>query len=257
MTAAIPFAAQVAEQQATKSRAAKAANAAVKESESVPDTQSVEPTPKRVQSNSSPAQQSGGGTNKPYFTPKARKKVVSSARTLQGKLFGSLTTGDQYERIIKAEWLFGMLLIFMYPLWKPGFASGQFTKWVSRQIAWTAVFVMLLLLSSISSRVARLCAALGGLILLALLLGPYVTNGQVNFDLGGAKSLQAAIDKLGRSAGTKKESATPLPDDEANRIDESVTPLNVNLGDGMGPVVYRSGNSGTYFPASEWLRRTT
>lgn len=257
MTAAIaaaPAVAQVAEQQTAKSAATKAANTAVKESQSTPKPS---PPPKRPQPSNRPSSKPSEPTpdKQPFFDEQAAKQVKNTGKTLQTRVLRSAGSGNHYVRLLKAEWLFGMLLIFLYPTLKPGFANQDFAKWISRQIAWTAVFIMLLLTSSISVRIARLCAAFGGLALLALMLAPYVKDGQVNFDMTGAKSLQAAIDKLVKASGVGSSSGNSptLPDEEVNRTSESVQ--RVNLGDGMGPQVYRlSESTGRYFPQSEFQR---
>lgn len=159
----------------------------------------------------------------------------------------ALGTGSKYERALKAEWLFGMLVIFLYPLFKPNFAAN-FNKWISRQIAWTAVFIMLLLLASFSDRIAKICAAFGGLSLLALLLGPYVTNGNVTFSLNGANALKSLGSRLLSATGTAADGSaagsSPTDTGTAEQGAQAGATTTLNLGDGSGPIVYRDFSSG-------------
>lgn len=107
-----------------------------------------------------------------HQTKKVATKVVRGTHKKASK---KLSGGNHYQRIIKTEYLAGLLLMWIYPVTKPGFAAN-FNKWVSRQIMWSVVFIVLFMMASGGPRVARFSAAFGGLTLLALLVSPYGTS---------------------------------------------------------------------------------
>lgn len=96
-------------------------------------------------------------------------KVTGKAAKTTGK---ALVSGDRSIQALKAEWLAGLVLIFGYPLVKRG-AFDDFNFWVSRMLAWSVVYLVLMLVASAGPQAARLARAFGGLVLLALMFAPF------------------------------------------------------------------------------------
>lgn len=105
----------------------------------------------------------------------AKKKAQQGAKKSGRAGSRALSKGGKDEKIIKAEWLTGIVLMWIYPIVKPQFARS-FNNWVARMMMWTVVYIALLLVSGMGPRAARVASAFGGLTVLMLLLAPF-SNG--------------------------------------------------------------------------------
>jgi hypothetical protein len=122
--------------------------------------------------------------------------ALGVAEQAKKKTAKAATSGKIPIRQLKTQWIVGILVMWLLPFVKPDFFKG-FNAWISRQLAWTAVYVVLLLVAGAGPRAARTVAMFGWLPLLMLVLAPWgpselgtVVSGAVSDDM--SKHVQPA-----------------------------------------------------------------
>jgi hypothetical protein len=119
-------------------------------------------------------------------TEKTGKAVGSAGRSVNRR------TPDDHppQHALKAEWLAGIALMWLLPFVQN--TQRTFNAWVARQMLWTLVFIILLLLSAVGPRAGRVSAAFGGLSLLLLLMTPFQ---QTTYGISVMKKARAMVGK--------------------------------------------------------------
>lgn len=100
------------------------------------------------------------------YTEKAGRKVESAGQSVHRR-----TPEDHPpQQALKAEWLAGIAFMWLLPFVQN--TQRTFNAWIARQMLWTLVYIILLLLSAVGPRAGRVSSAFGALALLLLLMTP-------------------------------------------------------------------------------------